>query len=53
MPGFKAVPASIRAFGAAVGDLAGEQGHSRPDSWLVEDDDPWQVDGDVPPGVIR
>lgn len=31
----------------------GEKGHSRPDSWLVEDDDPWQVDDDVPPGVIR
>lgn len=29
MPGFKAVPASIRAFGAAVGDLAGEAESAR------------------------
>jgi hypothetical protein len=27
--------------------------HSSHDSWLVEDDDPWHGDENVPPGVIR
>jgi hypothetical protein len=27
--------------------------HSSHDSWLVEDDDPWRGDEDVPPGVIK